>query len=216
MPIDAVVIGAGGFGREALDVIEAHNAAHPGQVVRVIGIVDDSPSQASLFRLADRGYRHLGTIAEAIAAGHAGRYVLGIGSPSVKAAIDDCLTAAGWRPVKVAHPAAVVGSRTVVGEGVIICAGVQVSTNVNLGRHVHLNPNATVGHDAVLGDFVSVNPGAVISGEVRVGFGALIGAGSVVLQQLAVGADSTIGAGSVVTKTVPDHVVVKGVPGVWE
>ena len=53
-----------------------------------------------------------------------------------------------------------------------------------LGRHVHVNPNATIGHDAVLGAFVSVNPGAVVSGEVVVGEGTLLGASSTILQGL--------------------------------
>ena len=36
-----------------------------------------------------------------------------------------------------------------------------------------------------------------------------------VVQGLSIGADTTVGAGAVVTRTVPDGVVVKGVPGVW-
>jgi hypothetical protein len=183
--------------------------------VSVLGVVDDAPSAINVARLSDRGYRHLGTIAEAIDADVAGYYVLGIGNPSAKTAVDARLGAAGWRPVTVIHPAAVIGSMPSIGDGVIICAGVQVSTNVRLGRHVHLNPNATVGHDSVIGNHVSVNPGAIVSGEVTVGAGTLIGAGAVILQQLVVGSGSTIGAGSVVTKSIPDEVVVKGVPGVW-
>ena len=216
MPVDVILVGAGGFGREALDVVEAHNRAHPDDGITVLGVADDDPSAVNLDRMRARGYRHLGTVADVMAASGCRRYVLGIGSPATKAALDRRFGSAGWRPVTVVHPAAVVGSRGELGEGVVICAGAQVSTNVRLGRHVHLNPNATVGHDATLGDYVSLNPGGIVSGEVLVGSGTLVGAGAVILQQLTIGSRTTIGAGSVVTKAVPDGVVVKGVPGVWE
>lgn len=214
--VEAVVVGAGGFGREALDVIEAHNSAYPQAAITVLGIADDAPSTTNLDRLEARGYVYLGTISDVINAHRSIDYVLGVGSPAARTAIDVRLTVAGWHPVTIIHPAAVLGSMTQIGEGAIICAGVNVSTNVTLGRHVHLNPNATLGHDAALGDHVSVNPSAVISGEVTIGPGTLIGAGAIILQQLTVGAKSTIGAGSVVTKPVPDNVTVKGIPGVWE
>ena len=105
---------------------------------------------------------------------------------------------------------------TVWADGVVVCGGgAHVSTNVRLGRHVHVNPNATIGHDSILESFVSVNPAAIISGDVHVRSRTLIGAGAIVLQGLSIGAGTTVGAGAVVTRTVPDGVVVKGVPGVW-
>jgi carbonic anhydrase/acetyltransferase-like protein (isoleucine patch superfamily) len=82
-------------------------------------------------------------------------------------------------------------------------------------RHIHVNPNATIGHDSILESFVSINPAATVSGDVHVRSRTLIGAGAIVLQGLSIGADATVGAGAVVTRSVPDGVVVKGVPGVW-
>ena len=43
-----------------------------------------------------------------------------------------------------------------------------------------------------------------------------MGANATILQNRSVGSRAVIGAGSVVTKDVPDEVMVKGVPGVWE
>lgn len=214
-PERVAVVGASGFGRECLDVLEAMGAA--GTAVEVVGVVDDAPSELNLDRLAARGVPSLGTLDEWLAAGEAPvRYVLGIGSPEVRRRLVRRLEDAGARPFTAIHPSATFGSRVDVGEGVVVCAGATVSTNVRLGRHVHVNPSATVGHDAVLGDFVSVNPAAVISGEVTVGEASLIGAASTILQGLSVGARAVVGAGSVVTRDVPSHVVVKGVPGAWQ
>lgn len=209
-----VVIGASGFGRECLDVLDAMRAA--GADVEVLGVVDDAPSVTNLGRLAARGVRHLGALDAFLASSSSDmRYVVGIGSPAIRAQLMEKLDAAGLVAYTAVHPSATFGAGTSLAEGVVICARVAVSTNVRLGRHVHVNPNATVGHDANLHDLVSINPAATISGEVAVGTGTLVGAGAIILQNLSVGERTVIGAGAVVTKKVPDDVVVVGVPGVW-
>ncbi|WP_238439439.1 NeuD/PglB/VioB family sugar acetyltransferase [Microbacterium sp. JZ31] len=212
MSIDVVVVGAGGFGREALDVVEAHNRISPSERVNVLGVADDGPSEENLNRLERRGYVHLGGIESVLARAERGRYVLGVGNPAVRRALAGRFDGAGWRALTVIHPAAVVSDTSTIGGGSIVCGGVQLSTNTMLGRHVHLNPNATIGHDSVLGDYVSVNPGAIVSGEVRIDEGALLGAGAVVLQGLVVGSESVVGASACVTRDVASGVTVAGVP----
>jgi len=215
-PQQVVVVGASGFGRECLDVLEAMSAA--GVEIDVLGVVDDAPSEVNLERLAARGVSCLGTVSQWLGSESAEadkRYVLGIGDPSVRRRLVERLDDVGVLPFTALHPNATVGARAVLGDGVVVCAGATISTNVRLGRHVHVNPNATIGHDAKLGDYVSVNPGAVISGEVTIGDGTLVGANATILQGLDVGREAVIGAGSVVTRHVPSAVVVKGVPGAW-
>lgn len=206
-----VVIGAGGFGRETLDVIEAINA--DGETLHLVGVVDSGPRQIELGRLAERGIVYLGTEEEWLP-GASGdeRFVVAIGSPTVREAVARRLADAGLRPVTLIHPRAVVGSQARIGDGVVITSGVQVSTNVSIGDHVHLNPACIVGHDATLADFVSVNPGAIVSGNVVVESGTLLGAGSVVLQGLTVGAGATVGAAACVTKDVTAGATAVGVP----
>jgi sugar O-acyltransferase (sialic acid O-acetyltransferase NeuD family) len=209
-----VVVGASGFGRECLDVLDAMVAA--GAALEVVGVVDDAISDVNRGRLAARGVTFLGTRSEWLATDPGSvAYVMGIGSPTVRRRLVAELDAAGLRPFTAVHPSATFGAVPVLGEGVVVCAGVAISNNVRLGRHVHVNPNATIGHDADLRDFVSINPAAVISGEVLVGSETLIGAAATVLQNLSVGERVVVGAGAVVTKSVPDDVVVVGVPGRW-
>lgn len=215
MPERVVVIGASGFGRECLDVLDAMVSA--GADLEILGVVDDAPSEVNLTRLADRGVAHLGTLADWLATSPPDvRYVLGIGSPEVRRRLVTVLDAAGRTPFTAVHPSATFGARTTLAEGVVVCAGATISNNVRLGRHVHVNPNATIGHDADLRAFVSINPAAVISGEVVIKGDTLVGAAATVLQGLIVGERSVIGAGAVVTKDVPPDAVVKGVPGRWE
>lgn len=208
-----VVIGAGGFGREVLDVLESINQRSLLPKLRILGIVDDGPNAAAMSRLAGRGYKHLGGLTEWLTAGPKAMYIVAIGNPVVRRRVCSLINSTTTlEPFTAVHPSAVLGSKVRVGKGSVVCAGVQISTNVQIGDHVHLNPGAIIGHDTALADFVSINPGATVSGDVKVGNSCLVGAGAVVLQGLTLGAGSTVGAGGVVTRDVGTGVVVKGVP----
>lgn len=207
---ELVVIGAGGFGREALSVALAAQKAGTLPFDSLTA-VDDNPTPENLERLSTMGIGFLGPTDGLLA--KRGRYfVVAVGSPSTRARIAANLEARGLEAAIVVHPTAVVDATSVIGPGTVICAGVQVSVNVRLGRHTHLNPASVVGHDSTLGDCVSVNPNATISGDVIVGPRVLVGAAAVVLQGLTVGADAIIGAAACVVRSVSDGMTVKGVP----
>lgn len=212
MPTNLVVLGAGGFGRETLDVVEAWNVVGQNEPFHVLGIIDDGPSDQNLARLAQRGYSHLGSFNDFNFPTLDFQYIIGIGDPTVRERIAErCLTL-GWYPGTVVHPSAVLGSEVSIGAGSIVCAGVQLSTNVIIGQHVQLNPGSIVGHDSTLQDFVSVNPGAIISGEVEVRARTLVGAGAVILQNLDIPEDVVIGASACVTKAPLQGSRVAGIP----
>lgn len=212
-PDHVVVIGGAGFGRETLDTLEAMIAA--GAPVIVDGVLDDAPTDVTSQRLQERGVPHLGSIESWLSSDSTALFLLAIGDPAIRTRLVHTIELAGRRAFTAVHPSAIIGSRPTFHEGVVICAGAVVSTNVELGRHVHVNPNATIGHDAIMRDFTSLNPGATLSGEVVVHEGTLVGSGAIILQGLEVGSNCTVGAGSVVTKSVPDGVIVKGMPGRW-
>lgn len=205
------VVGAGGFGREALDVIEAINREFESPLWRLIGVFDDEPSELNLTRLRERSIPYLGPT-PTIRPERDTFFVIGIGNPAVRRSVSVRLEGLGWKLAILIHPSSVIGSNVELGGGTVVCGGVQVSTNVRIGRHVHLNPSCTVGHDSIIEDFTSLNPGSVVSGEVTVERGSLVGAKSVVLQGLTVGWASVIGAGACVVKDVPPNSVAMGVP----
>ncbi|MDT0193796.1 acetyltransferase [Arthrobacter sp. AB6] len=210
---DLVVIGAGGFGRETLDVVDAINSSADKPTYSVVGVIDPMPGPENLRRLRARGVDYLGSDDDWLATGKLARYVVAIGNPRIRLRIDTKYQAAGHLRVwPLVHPSAGIGSSALPGDGSVICAGVQVSTNVSMGLHVQLNPNSTIGHDSVLDDFVSVNPGAIISGGVHLMEGAFVGAGAVVLEALTVGSYARVGASACVVRDVSSGVTVKGVP----
>lgn len=203
-----VVVGAGGFGRETLDVLEADASAPV-----VLGVVDDAPRAIDLERLADRGVPYLGTLAEwGATASPEARFVLAVGAPDVRRRLVETAPLLGRRAVTTVHPSATTGSRLELGDGVVVCAGAHISTNVRLGAHTHVGAGAVIGHDTVTAASVSINPAAVVSGSVTIGAGALVGAAATILQGRTVGAGATVGAAACVTRDVPSDTVVKGVP----
>lgn len=205
-PGPLVIVGAGGFGRECLDIVLALNAA--GAAIDVLGFTDDGEIDASL--LGRLGTEQIGTVAET--PDHGTRFVIAIGSGAVRETIDQLLGAAGMTAPVLVHPQATLGSDCRVSGGTILNAGARVTTNITLGRHVQIHANATVGHDAVLGDYVSVFPGATVSGSVVLGAGVTVGTGANVLPGVRVGAGSFIGAGAVVVDDVEPAATMVGVP----
>lgn len=206
---DLVIVGAGGFGREVLDVVQAANDDGAGWTV--VGFVDDSPSPEDAQLVADRGHEILGTTDELGLRGPLS-YLIGIGTGRVRRTIDARLSAQGHRPATVVHPAATIGAQCTLEPGTIICAGARLTTNIALGRHVHVNLNSTIGHDCTLDDYVTVNPLVAVSGWVTVGTEVILGTHSSVLQGLTIGSRATIGAAACVVGHVDPDSVMVGVP----
>ena len=209
-----VIIGAGGFGREVHDVVEAINedwstAGTPRY--KLVGFIDDGEPDMAL--LDERGATHLGGLDALDELDQETRYVIGIGNGAVRRKIDRHATGLGLEAATLIHPRATLGRHLIqVGAGGVICAGVVLTTNIRLGRHVHLNLNVTVGHEAVIGDYVSIFPGATISGTTVIQDEVTIGTGAAVIPGVTIGAGSTIGAAASVVRDIPAGVIAVGVP----
>src|SRR5690606_33378298 len=135
---ELVVVGAGGFGREVLDVIAAHNARRADELV-VLGAGDDAPSDVNLSRLAAQGGERLGRAAVVVAAGGGSGGRRGVGLP---------LRAGGELGAGPANP-----------------ARRQASGPRALGRHAGRHRRYVPAHSGALAGVVSMIPGAMTSGE---------------------------------------------------
>jgi len=206
MSAPIVIIGAGGFGREVLDIVGALNVIVP--TWEFLGFLDDGdPDRQLLGRL---GAEYLGS--SSCLADIDAHFVIGIGSGEDRTRLAALANYLGRVPATLVHPAATVGSDVEIGGGSVVCAQTSITTHIAVGRHVHVNPGCTIGHDAVLEDFVTLFPGAAISGNVVVREAATVGARAVVLPGLEVGAGAMVGAGAVVVQSIPAGSTVVGVP----
>jgi sugar O-acyltransferase (sialic acid O-acetyltransferase NeuD family) len=201
-----VIIGAGGHGREILDVIEAINAVKP--VYEVIGFLDDD--EGANEPLSRRSAARLGptSLIDSLDA----VYVVAVGNPTARAEIDRrCMLNKRQSPVLI-HPDATVGSDVHLGPGSVVMAGARITTNVVAGRHLHVNVNATISHDARFGDYVTISPGCHISGNVQLGDGVTLGTSCAIIQGIRIGPNTMVGAGAVVVRDLPGGITAVGVP----
>ena len=202
------VIGAGGLGREAVQLardadIDGHwdfrgYIAQPDEVGRKLTFGEVLGTDAWLLEHASEADG-----------------VIAIGDPPARERVVATLRAAGTRLAfpNLIHPTARLDRNHVrLGVGIAINAGCGFTIDIEIGDFAFFNPLTTVGHDTAVGRFSVVLPGANVAGGVRIGERVLVGAGAQVLQGLSVGDDAVIGAGAVVTKRVAPGITVVGVP----
>ena len=201
-----VIYGAGGFGAEVWDLVQA---CHPDGGAQVCFVDDLAPKDPHY-----RGALYLGTLADAARAPLApeARWSIAIGSPSVRQTIAGKMAALQPHWAVLIHPDARVSPTAVIGTGSILCLHAAVSSRAKLGKHVVLNIGAVVGHDVTVGDYATVQPGAIVLGSVLLGERVEVGAGAIVYPGIKVGAGAKVGLGAVVVRDVPEGVSVAGNP----
>jgi len=200
-----VIVGAGGFGREALGIVLDIGGFQP------IAFVDAE---------ADRAGTMVGGVPvaggdealTALRAQGAQALVVAIGNPQIRRRLWGLGKELGFELPSLVHPMAYKAADVTVGEGSVFYPGSVTMAGVRIGQGVLVNAGATIGHETTVGDFVNVNPGANIAGHVTLGEGAFIGIGACVREATVVGAHAVVGAGSVVIRDVADRATVYGVP----
>jgi sugar O-acyltransferase (sialic acid O-acetyltransferase NeuD family) len=204
-----VIVGAGGHGREVLDVFEALNEeasqyevlgfivetgfGTPGELVNGRPIMGD-------FDWLERHTREV-------------EVICGVGAPELRRRLAQRGAAVGARFCSVVHPSVVRTRWIEVGAGVLIAAGCVLTNQIRIGNHVHVNVGCTIAHDGMLEDFATLAPGVHVCGNVTLEEGCYIGSGANIVERRRIGAWAVVGAGSTIIEDVPPNTTVVGVPG---
>lgn len=214
-PTPLLLLGAGGFGREAAEAVRAVNAAHAAATGtdrwELLGFLDDSPA---LHGRTVSGAPVVGGFAEVerhpgaqiiVCTGHPGNF----GS---KRKIVERLDLPAERYATLVHPAAALAASCELGHGTVVLAGVVATVDVRVGAHVGVMPQVVLTHDDEVADYAILAAGVRLAGGVRIGPGAYIGSGALVREGREVGAGALVGMGAVVTRDVPAGEVWIGAP----
>ena len=191
------IVGAGGFGREAVWTVERINAAQQQPVWNVIGFADDDPAKA--FGNFE-GYPLLGSVEKA-SKDHPGASVfIAVGDNAVRRKIYRQLR--GHDFPALIDPSAQVSPTTEFRHGTFIACEAVVSVGTEIGKFVIINARAGVGHDSTVGDFSNIAPGVSLSGHTVIGEDVMMGTNSCTAPGMTVGAGATVVCGTPVLKNV--------------
>ena len=198
-----VIVGAGGFGREAWRW--AHDAwGVTGPVLA--GFLDAKPEAgAGLAPI-------LGDPATFIPSPGDG-LLLAIGIARVRRSVAEGLVARGGRFVSLIHPTAVIAPAAVLGEGTIVCPQAIVSDAAVTGRCVLVNYHASLAHDASAGDYAVLSPYAALAGNAHVGEDVFLGMHASVGPGRRLGDRCKVSANSAALTDAPPDSLIYGVPG---
>ncbi len=208
VPRPLVLVGAGGLGRETVELVRALNAVEP--TWELVGFVDDDPALAGV---SVAGLPVLGPIASVVEADAA--VAVCTARPAVGCSRRRIVAGLGLEPARFAtliHPRAALASSTELGPGCLVFAGVVTTASVTVGAHVVLMPQVVLTHDDRVGAFATLASGVRLGGGVEVGAEAYLAAGVLVREQLVVGQSALVGMGAVVLHDVPPGETWVGVP----
>lgn len=196
------ILGAGGFGREVLNVYLDSKRQD-----EIIGFLDENIKNNNKV-LNDKPIYHISYLDKYK---NKPRIVVAIGSTKRKTIIEK-LKNEGCKFDVPIHPSAIYSEWVNIGEGSVVTANVIMTSQVDIGEHVILNLGVHVGHDVKIGNYCTISPGAEIMGNACLGDEVYVGVNATILEGINVGNGAIIAAGAVVTKDVPEMALVAGIP----
>lgn len=203
---DIYIVGAGGFGREVLWLIQRINNVNYEWNIK--GFIDDNKS---IQNTTIDEYPVIGTIDDL--KNIEGYVVVAIGNSHVKKDIVERIkSVSNVKFATLIDPSVIISNRVNIGEGCIVCAGNIITVDITIGNHVILNLDCTVGHDAIINDFVTVYPSVNISGNTRIGSCSEIGTGTKIIQGSFICNNVILGANATVIKDIIGEGTYVGTP----
>lgn len=181
------IVGAGGYGRVALDVLVA-----AGFEAWILGFYDDA-HKAIVEKI--RGFPVLGDIAmlKSMLSVETVQVIVAITDNSARLRIANSIRALGGQFTTALHPAAYVSEEATIGDGCVVAAGAVVHPNSTLGSHCYLAPHSLVDRDAEVGAGAWISAGAVLGAGGRIGARSLLGQNASVGRKAVVGDDEEVG-----------------------
>ena len=182
------IVGAGGYGRVALDVLLASGFGN-----RVLGFYDDAHAALSG---EVRGVPILGDVGmlKSMLSVEPVHVVVAITDNGARLQVANSLRGLGARFLSAVHPEAYVSEAAVVGDGSVVAAGAIVHPDAAVGSHCFLGPQSVVDRDAEVGAGTWISAGAIVGPGARLGATVVLGQNSSVGRKAVVDGEVEIGA----------------------
>lgn len=206
------IVGAGGFGREVMPLVEETVRRSDCPDYRIVFVVEGEGEGVGLVN----GYE-VWNKERFFSQSGAKYFNIAIASSESRERIAAEFADNGAHPFSITALNSLVLESNQIGDAAILCPFVTVTSNVRIGKYFHANIYSYVAHDCHIGDFVTFAPRVSCNGNVVIEDHAYIGTGAVIKQgsankPLRIGRGAVIGMGAVVTKDVPPGATVVGNP----
>lgn len=201
-----LIIGAGGFALEVIDLIESINSIN--QTYDIIGLLDDNRKGLVLDK-----YNILGEISDYKEySNHS--IIIAIANPNIRQAIYSKIVTDKFKMPNLIHPNTEISKYTDFEQNsaIIVNYATQISAKVKIEKAVIIDSKSYIGHETIIKPFVTIYPGVNISGKNVINERSEIGLGSNIIQGLSVGSNTIIGAGSTVINNIDDNMIAVGTP----
>jgi len=202
---DIIIVGASGFGREVLRLIEDINQSGKKWIIK--GFIDDNPN--ALYGV-ECEYSVIGSIQDWNPSENE-EFACALAFPEVKRRVVDSLKTRGAVFATLIHPAALVNPHSTILEGAVITTNCSISDNATIGRFATILGSG-VAHDASVGDYSTLSGRCALNGHVQCGSMVYMGCGVLVAPSKKIGDGATVGIGSVVISNVKAGTKVFGNP----
>lgn len=199
---DLIIVGAGGFGREAYYMTKKVNAVSHEWNMK--GFLSDIPVDLKAKKI---DLPVIGTIKDWQPAENE-VFVMGVSSPIGKEKIASLLKDRGARFVTVIDPKAAIVETAEIGEGCVIGGRSSIGDCARLGNFVHVF-GSVIGQDSDIGDYTTTTAFVNVAAQ-RVGKRCFLWSHSVILKEIE--DDSVVSVGSIVISKVKKGSKVWGYP----
>jgi len=196
------IYGAGGLGREVLELAKQINTAQPRW--ETFCFIDDINPERQL--------RGLPVVTLDTLCAKEYEIAIAVGEPALRRVLADKARQAGFHLPVLVHPAAQISAEVTLSEGCIVSCGAFISCDTTIGRNVYLQPNTSLGHDCQIGDDCVISSIACLAGHCKVGTGTFIGMGAMVRENTTIGEEVIISMGAAVFSDIAPGVVAMGNP----
>jgi len=183
------IFGAGGYAKEAYEIITASNNFS----IKNFVVSDDHYDYKTFMGHPVIKQSEFSKIKTSL--------VIAIGDVDTRKKIVDSLP----REINyqtIIHPSAIISPSLKIGVGSIISAHAVISIDVAIGEHAQINFHSSIGHDCNIGDFFTACPGARISGSCNIGNQVFLGTNCSLRQNLDIADKVNIGIGAVVLRDI--------------
>lgn len=199
---DIMIIGGGGHGLSAFDVLMEHPDYN------ILGYIDHAPTKAMAsvpinYLGSDDDFKYLikDTPVVALAIGQ-------IKTSQPRIDLSQKLITLGVKFPAISSTKSSVSYYANIGQGSMIFHHATVNADSHIGQFNIINTAAVIEHGVMTKDFVHIAPRAVVLGDASIGYGSFVGAGAIIREGISIGQNCIIGAGVTIRHDIDNNSII--------